>query len=79
MKQGESRLRATPLPKAALDSWEALRALVRAESVESFGGVVSRADLVSFEGAPGEVKQRARMILMRRLDVGESARSGILT
>lgn len=51
---------ATPLPKSALDSWDALAALVRTLNHWSLSAVLYPAlDLASFDGAPDEVKQRA--------------------
>ncbi len=61
VRTGEEEVAPTPVPKAAIDSWAALRALVLKLNQWSLSAVLFPAlNLVSFDGAPGEVKQRAR-------------------
>ncbi len=61
MRTAEEEVTPTPVPKISIDSWAALRALVLKLNQWSLSPVLyPTLNLVSIEGASGELKQRAR-------------------
>jgi hypothetical protein len=61
VRTAQEEVAPAPLPKAAMDSWPALRALVLKLNQWSLSGVLyPTLDLMSFDRASGDVKQRAR-------------------